>query len=198
MGKIKSIDMIVMGASHGGLEAIAGIFENLSGDFELPVIIVYHRSKQSDHDFFLDYFSRFTALKTLECGDNERIKNGCIYFAPPDYHIMIEDRSKMSLYYDEPVNYSRPSVDILFDSACRVYKNRLMGILLTGANSDGAAGLCSIASEGGLTVVQDPNEAVAPMMPKSALELCKVDAVETLGNIAEIMNLANSYYRESK
>jgi len=196
MGDIRSMELAAIGTSHGGLAALAAIFKNLSEDFILPVIIAYHRSRKSSWAYLEEYFSGFCRFKIKEVEDLEVIKPGCIYFAPAGYHAIFEDHALMSVILDDYFNYSRPSIDILFDSAVECYKNRLMGILLTGANTDGAKGLCRIAKAGGYTVVQDPSEAVAGVMPQGALDICRPDSVENLNGISRLMNEANACFRE--
>ena len=196
MGRIQKIELITLGASQGGLDALTEIFKGLSEDFFIPIIAVYHRSRSSDWQFLKEHFAKQTSITIKEIFDSEIIRPGHIYFAPPDYHVLLEDRETLLLTLDERINFSRPSIDVLFKSASQIYKRSLMGILLTGANTDGAEGLCQIARAGGYTLVQTPTEAASPTMPKGALDICgnEVDAVENLINISKIMNSANAYY----
>jgi len=194
MGNIKSIELIVIGASYGGIEALTVIFRNMSKIFKIPVIVVYHRGKESNSGYLEKYFSEYTTCKIREIEDNESIHQGTIYIAPADYHVLLEDFSSISLVLDDPVNYSRPSIDLLFISAGKIFKNHVMAVLLTGANSDGACGISHIAGNGGYTIVQNPAEALIPVMPQSALDICEVDEIANLDKISEIMNQANSCF----
>ena len=112
-----------------------------------------------------------------EVEDGEPIQPGYVYLSPPNYHLMAERKQTLSLSTDSPVNFSRPSIDVLFESASRVYEDKLIGILLTGANKDGSKGLACIHEQGGLTIVQDPNTAESPFMPLAAIEAVKVDYI---------------------
>ena len=197
MADLHTIDAIVIGASYGGMESLAEIFRNLSVHFSLPVVIVYHRAKKSDGVFLLDYFSGYTKQTIIEVADNETIHPQHIYLAPADYHILIENKKSISLSVDEPVNHSRPSIDILFQSASFVYQDKVMGIILSGASSDGTDGLCAISRAGGFTIAQDPAQSISPRMPQSAIEKCKINEIANLKRIAELMNLADSYQRNS-
>lgn len=196
MGSIKRTELVVMGASHGGFEALSVIFENLLKNFLIPVIVVYHRSKNSEWNYLHEKFSCYAFKEVLEIDNFTLLKKGGLYFAPPDYHVLFEDRDTLVTSFDDYVNYSRPSIDIMFDSASTWYKENLMGILLTGANNDGAKGLHNIATAGGYTIVQNPAEAVAPEMPRSAMEIFSPDSVASLEEISELMNVANLYFRE--
>jgi len=196
MGSIKQTELIVIGASQGGYEALCGILENLVKNFLIPVVVVYHRAKNSDWNYLHEQFSRYTFKEVREIENYELIKPRSIYFAPPDYHVLFEDRKTLVTSFDDYVNYSRPSIDILFESACSWYKKNLMGILLTGANNDGAKGLHGIAAAGGYTAVQNPVEALAPKMPQSAIEIFLPDTVAGLKEISNLMNVANIYFRE--
>ena len=126
-------------------------------------------------------------LPIREAEDKEPIQPGTVYFAPPDYHMLIEKNGQIALSTDEPVHYSRPSVDVLFESAADAYGNRLMGIILTGANEDGASGLHAIHRAGGITVVQQPDSARVPLMVVSALQRNPADFVFPLPQIAELL-----------
>ena len=200
MGNIQKVELITIGVSHGGLEALTEIFSRLSPNFKIPVIVIYHRSVDSDWNFLNEYFSRHTLSKIFEVSDSDKIEPGCIYFATGGYHLLLENKDTMILNLDDRINYSRPSIDIFFDSASQTYTDKLMGILLTGANTDGAEGLCKIARAGGYTVVQDPAEAISPVMPQAAINICgaELDAVASLKNISEIMNNADTFHRIKK
>lgn len=163
---------IVIGTSHGGLEALKLILPQFEPGFPLPVIIVLHIGDHNN-DVFINYLGQECKLKVKEAESNEPILPGVIYFAPPNYHLMVEDDCSFSLSTTEKLNFSRPSIDILFESAAWVYTKSLIGVVLTGANSDGAEGLKTIKDLGGLTIVQNPCHAVSSVMPLAAVKLVK-------------------------
>lgn len=163
-------DAVVIGASAGGVEALGVLLPALPREFDLPVVIVLHLS--ADRPSLLsEIFEKRCALPVIEASDKEPLKGGAIYFAPPDYHLMIELDKTCALSQDLPVHYSRPSIDVLFESAATAYGARVLGILLTGANSDGGRGLKAIETAGGGGWVQTPDSAYASAMPRSAIDL---------------------------
>lgn len=162
---------IVIGTSYGGLEALKVILPQLDEGFPLPLIIVLHIGDHNN-DLFIDYMNSVCALEVKEAESHEPIRPGVIYFAPPNYHLLIEDDFTFSLSTDERINFSRPSIDVLFESAAWAYSAGLIGIILTGANSDGAIGLRTIQNLGGLTMVQNPCTSLSPAMPRAALKIC--------------------------
>ena len=123
----------------------------------------------------------------VEAQDKEPVAPGTVYFAPPDYHLLLDDGPQLALSVDEPVHYSRPSIDVLFQSATDVYRDRVLGVILTGGNQDGAAGLDAVRRAGGITVAQDPLEAQVALMPASAIELGAAEFVLTLADIAALL-----------
>jgi two-component system chemotaxis response regulator CheB len=135
----------------------------------------------------VEIFAPKCALHVKEAEDKMRVDPGTVYFAPPDYHLLIDKGPQLALSIDEPVHFSRPSIDVLFESAADIYAERLMGIILTGANEDGAAGLAAIHRSGGVTIVQEPDSAQVPLMVLSALERTPVDFVLSLKNIAALL-----------
>ena len=180
--------MIVIGGSSGGLQAVLRILEGLEPDFCIPVAIVLHQLRHPAGRLTGILQSR-TKHPVIEPVDKETIQAGTIYVAPPDYHLLMEADHSFSYSYSESVNYSRPSIDLLFESAARAYRDQLTGILLTGANHDGAAGMYSISERGGLTVIQDPAEADMPFMPRAALEMKKPDHLLPINEIINLLNL---------
>ena len=198
MGNIDSVDIIVLGTSYGGMETLTLLFSNLSEDFDIPIVIVYHRPRKSNSDYLVEYFSNCTDLVIEEISDCQKILSGHIYFAPPDYHVLFENKDTLILYMDKAVNHSRPSIDVLFQSGGQIYKNKIMGILLSGASSDGAKGICFISEQGGFSMVQEPSTAIASTMPQSAIDLCFPDRVEDVKMIAFLMNESNAEYRKRK
>lgn len=167
---------IVIGASAGGIQAVAEILAGLPASFSLSVIIVLHLHKRQD-DYLIQFYNDLTPLLVEEAAEKEKIVPGHIYVAPPDYHLLIERDETFSLSVDAKVNYSRPSIDVLFESAADVYGAGLAGVILSGANNDGAYGLKQIKEHGGLTLVQEPKTAGFPEMPRSAMACTEVDHV---------------------
>ena len=184
---------IVVGASAGGIEAFGQIVGKLPTLFSLPIILVQHLHKDQDGTLARFYNDR-ALLKVEEAEEKEDILPGHIYVAPPDYHLLVERDETFSLSADEKVNYSRPSIDVLFESAADVYGAELIGVLLTGANHDGARGLQRIKEHGGLTLVEDPATAKFPEMPRSALACTGVDYILPLGEMgAFLLTLADDF-----
>jgi len=180
-------DAIVIGTSAGGLDALGVILPMLDSGLPVPVLIVQHISASSD-SFIVTYFGKRCNLTVKEAEDKELLKPATVYFAPPDYHLLIDSDRTISLSNEEKVNFSRPSIDVLFETASWVYGNRLIGVLLTGANWDGSAGLEKIKNAGGLTIVQDPDTAEAARMPATALERFTPDYILTLEEIGQLLN----------
>ena len=176
---------VVMGVSAGGLEALQSFFRALKKPLPVPLFIVQHRKKGSD-SFMEEFLSEMSLMEICEVYDKMPIKKSSVYIAPPDYHMLIENEHEISLNSDEPQCFARPSVDALFESAADVYGQALIGIVLTGANSDGTEGLRKIKMFGGLTIVQDPKTASSSFMPASALEV-KPDYVFSLEEIAQFL-----------
>jgi len=158
--------MIAVGASWGGLKALRAVAHGLPSHFRVPITFVQHRSKESAA--LRDLLQDCTSLIVCEVEDKQPIMGGYIYLAPPDYHLLV-DGDAFSLSVDEPVRYSRPSIDVFFESVAERFGPEAVGVVLTGANEDGAAGLRQIAARGGQAIVQDPRTAESPIMPRSAL-----------------------------
>jgi two-component system chemotaxis response regulator CheB len=178
---------IVVGVSLGGDAALHILLSTLPANFPLPIIIVRHLSKTSDNIYFVEKFKEYCRLDVREAEEKELIEKGCVYVAPASYHLLIEEDRTFSLSVDELVNYSRPSIDVLFESAAEVYSSGLIGIILTGANSDGASGLKSVKEKGGLAIVQEPDTAVGRDMPESAIKACRVDHILPLHEMPELL-----------
>lgn len=174
---------IVIGTSYGGLEALKLILPALQDGFPLPVMIVLHIGDHNN-DTFINHMNSVCALEVKEAEGNEPIRPGVIYFAPPNYHLQVEDDFTLSLSTAEKLNFSRPSIDVLFESAAWVYTTSLIGVILTGANSDGANGMKIIKDFGGTTIVQNPNSAVSPTMPRAALKISEPDFSLKLEDVA--------------
>ncbi|MBW0435681.1 chemotaxis protein CheB [Leptospira yasudae] len=187
-------EAIVVGVSSGGLNAMKTIFSALPADYEIPLIVVQHLSPRSDGEW-IRILGRSCRIKIKEADEKETINVSTVYVSPPNYHLLIEKNRTFSLSADERVNFARPSVDVLFESASEVYGEALIGIVLTGANSDGANGMKKIKANGGLAIVQDPTTAEAPFMPEAAIRACSVDYVLSLEKISEFLirlNFKNS------
>ena len=180
-------DAIVIGTSAGGLDALGIILPMLDARMPVPILIVQHISASSD-SFIVTYFDRLCSLTVKEAEEKEMLKPGYVYFAPPNYHVLIEDDRTISLSNEEKVNYSRPSIDVLFETASWAYKNRLIGIILTGANWDGAAGSELIKKSGGMIIVQDPKTAAVSRMPESVIDRIKPDYILPLIEIGLLIN----------
>lgn len=180
------IDAVVMGASAGGIEALSVLLPALPAATRAAVIVVLHLPRDR-RSLLVDIFGPKCALPVIEAADKEPISDGTIYFAPPDYHLLVDAGPQLALSVDAPVHYSRPSIDVLFQSAADCYGERLLGIVLTGGNQDGAAGLADIQRAGGLTIVQSPSDAQMPLMPESALALTTPDFVLPLHEIAAFL-----------
>jgi two-component system chemotaxis response regulator CheB len=182
---------VVIGASAGALEALTAILPALPGDFPLPLMIVVHMP--SDRVSVLAELFRTTCrIEVREAEDKEPIRGGTAYFAPPDYHLLVETDRCLSLSNDEPVLHSRPSIDVLFESAADAYGPALIGVVLSGANHDGAAGLKAVSKAGGIAIVQSPKGAFAAAMPEAAKAMCPSAQVLTPQKIAAYLQKASS------
>jgi two-component system chemotaxis response regulator CheB len=186
-----SYELIVIGTSLGGLSALKTLLGALPQDFSAALAIVQHRHRESDPGLGT-FLQQFTVLPVHEVEDKERIQPGHVYLAPADYHLLVE-YGYFSLSVDEPVSYARPSIDVLLESASDSYNERVIGVILTGANQDGVQGLAALKARGGMTIVQDPDTAESPVLPKAAIAAVSVDAVLPLGQIApRLMNLCTA------
>lgn len=175
-------DLITIGTSLGGLSALKTLLKSLPRGFPSAIAIVQHRHRESDQALSA-FLQQFTVLPVHEVEDKEHIQPGHVYFAPSDYHLLVEF-GYFSLSVDDPVSYARPSIDVLFESAADAYTQRLIGVILTGANQDGVQGLLSLKAQGGIAIVQDPNTAESPVLPNAAIAAVKVDWVLPLSKIA--------------
>ncbi len=173
---------VVMGVSAGGLEALRIILADLPQEFGLPIAIVQHRGASAD-SFLAEYLDKICALTVLEAEDKMPMEAGHVYLAPAGYHLLIEPDASFSLSLDERVNYSCPAIDVLFESAADVFEGALIGVVLTGANADGALGLKKIKAQGGFSIVQNPATALASAMPAAAIAATQADFVGELAQI---------------
>ena len=178
--------LIVIGGSAGATAALSELLPIFPAVYPLPIVVVQHLHPLQDRSF-IERFTGQCALTVKEADDKEVIKAGHIYFAPPNYHLLVEEDKSFSLSIDEKVNYTRPSIDVLFASAADDYGPGLIGVILTGANHDGAQGLRLIKGRGGLTIVQDPSTAESAYMPKAALEATAVDHILSLQDIGRLL-----------
>lgn len=174
---------VVIGASAGALQALSQILPALPADFPLPILIVVH-VPAGRHNMLAVLFEAKCRMAVREAEDKEPALAGVIYFAPPGYHLLVETDGTLSLSSDEEVLFSRPSIDVLFESAADAFGGALIGIILTGANPDGATGLKAIADAGGTTLVEDPANAYAAAMPTAALDKCANARIVSLDEIA--------------
>ena len=164
-----AFELIAIGASWGGMNALGRVLEALPGDFEIPIVVAQHRPVATATDAMLEtVLARSSKLEVVPAADKEPLDPGRVYVAPADYHLLVEP-GHLALSADEPVEFSRPSIDVLFESAAASYGPRTVGVLLTGMNQDGAAGLARIVAAGGYTVAQDPATAERGEMPAAAI-----------------------------
>lgn len=184
----RRIEMIVIGGSAGGVDALVGLLPVLPDAFGPAVVCILH--VPADRESRLaELFAARTLMPVREARDKEPIEPGTMYFAGSGYHLSVEEDRSFSLSCEAPVQFARPAIDILMESAADVYGPGLAGILLTGANFDGAAGMCRIRERGGLTVVQDPEEAQASTMPAEAIRRCAPHLVLPLAGIRTVLPL---------
>ncbi|WP_395050339.1 chemotaxis protein CheB [Flavobacterium sp.] len=179
-------EAIVIGVSSGGMNAMKVIFSLLPKNFNTPIIIVQHMGARSDSQL-IKLLNNQSNVSIKEADEKEKIENGKVYIAPPNYHLMIERDKTLSLSVDERVNYARPSIDVLFESAADVYKDKLIGVILTGSSSDGSLGLKKIKEFGGLTIAQDPKTAESAYMPASAIAVVPMDFILSLEEIIKLL-----------
>jgi two-component system chemotaxis response regulator CheB len=161
-------DLVVVGTSWGGLAALRTLVAGLPTTFQMAVALVQHRHKESDH-LLRTLLQERTSLEVCEVEDKMPLEHGRIYVAPPDYHTLVEP-GHFSLSTEAPVRFSRPSIDVTFQSAADSYGHRTVGIVLTGANADGSEGLRRISDRGGMAIIQDPTTAESALMPAAAVK----------------------------
>ena len=180
-----SVEGIVIGGSAGGVEALSLLLPALPARLRPAVFIVIHQPREPPGPLAAIFCDKCT-VQVREAEDKEKVSPGVVYFAPPDYHLLIDAGPQLALSADEPVQLSRPSIDVLFESAAEVYGPRLMGVVLTGASQDGAQGLAAVQRCGGITVVQHPASARAEVMPVAALRRTPADFVLALEELAAL------------
>lgn len=182
---MRSPELIVIGCSMGGMYALQMILQALPGDFQTPIAVAQHRHKASN-EALPSFLRRGSGLCVVDVDDKLHIKPNCVYMAPADYHLLVE-RGVFHLSVDMAVAYSRPSIDVLFESAADAYGDRVTGVVLTGANRDGTAGAQRIKKRGGIVVVQDPATAESPVMPKAVIDTVQVDRILPLDKIGPFL-----------
>jgi len=180
--------MIVIGSSAGGIVALKKVLSKLAYPCYLPIVVAQHLPEDID-EFYVSIMQMNTNIQAKEVEINEKIKPGTIYFAPPGYHLLVEDKTNFSLSADDRVNFVRPSIDVLFETAAYTFKKELTAIILTGANKDGSKGAAVVKQYGGEVIVQDPKTAYADTMPQNVINTVEVDNVLDLEQISEFILL---------
>lgn len=189
-----SYKAVVIGGSAGSFQGVVKILSQLPKGFPLPIIMCLHRLKHVRHGF-VEALSIKSVAQVTEPYDKESIKKGSVYLAPANYHLSVELGNYFSLSTEEMVNNSRPSIDITLGTCAYVFKEKLIGILLSGANRDGALGMKHIKERGGMTIVQDPAECMIETMPKAALAATKIDHVMKVDQIVEFLKELEKQYK---
>jgi two-component system chemotaxis response regulator CheB len=189
-----SYKAVVIGGSAGSFQGMVKILAQLPKGFPLPIIMCLHRLKHVRNGF-VEALSIKSVVQVTEPHDKENIKKGGVYLAPANYHMSIELGNHFALSTEEMINNSRPAIDITLATSAFVYKDKLIGILLSGANRDGAFGMKSIHEKGGLTIVQEPSECMIDTMPKAALAVTKIDYVLKIDQIIEFFKELDKQYR---
>jgi two-component system chemotaxis response regulator CheB len=182
----QQVRAVVVGTSAGGVEALSTLLPALPPGLRPPLFVVLHVPRDRP-SLLVDLLGRRCAVPVVEAEDKMPVQEGTVYVAPPDYHLLIDEGPRLSLSVDPPVNFSRPSIDVLFESAADVFGAGLVGIILTGASRDGASGLRAIRDAGGATVVQAPQDARVPFMTEAAIREIPVDHVLPLEGIAALL-----------
>ena len=175
-------ELVAIGASWGGLQALETVLGELPDGFSTPIAIAQHRAVDSGSGALGRMLSLRSGRDVCEAGDKDAVEPGRVYLAPPDYHLLVEP-SGFALSTEATVRHSRPSIDVLFDSAADTYGERMIAVILTGANDDGAYGIMRVKRRGGVTIAQDPSTAVRPEMPAAAIATGAVDHVLALEDI---------------
>lgn len=188
---------IVIGGSAGSFQGILKILSSLPEDFELPIIMCLHRLKHVRNGF-VEALSIKSIKPVVEPFDKENIRGGKVYLAPANYHLSVELGNTFSLSTEDMINNSRPSIDVTLETAAYVYRNKLIGILLSGANKDGALGMKRIKDKGGLTIVQDPEECMIDTMPTAALKITEIDYTLKIEKIIDFLLDINKVLKQMK
>ncbi|OQY32749.1 MAG: chemotaxis protein CheB [Spirochaetaceae bacterium 4572_59] len=192
---MKDCNAIVIGTSSGGLNALSKVLKPLARDFPVPILIVQHISPDAN-DFMVHHLRKNSNLQIKEADDKDIPEKGWVYIAPPNYHMLVEEERFLSLAVTPPENFSRPSIDVLFETAADAYTTHLIGIILTGANNDGTKGAIRIKDRKGMIIAQSPETAEATMMPQSVIDKNAADIILPLDQIGKYLNtliLGTSY-----
>lgn len=176
--------LVVIGASLGGLSAILAVLKRLPQDLPVPVLVVQHRGPTSDGGL-VDLLQQHTGLTVVEAEDKAALVPATVFVAPADYHLLVEEGGSLALSTEGPVRSARPSIDVLFETAAEAYGPALIGVLLTGASADGAAGLAQLKARGGRAIVQDPATAECATMPAAGIAAAPVDYILPLERIGD-------------
>ena len=187
---------VVIGGSAGSFQGVTKILSQLPPDFDLPIIMCLHRLKHVRNGF-VEALCIKSIRPVSEPTDKESIKKGGIYLAPANYHLSVELGNSFSLSTEEMINNSRPAIDVTLETAAYVYRQKLVGILLSGANRDGAMGMKKIKDRGGLTIVQEPSECMIDTMPSAALQLTQIDYVLKVDEIVKFLSELNKKYKQN-
>jgi two-component system chemotaxis response regulator CheB len=179
-------EVIVVGTSWGGLDAVSRLLDDLHDDVRQPIVVAQHRSVESERGALATLLGHHTRRTVCDPDDKTALEPGHVYLGPPDYHLLVED-GHLALSTDAPVQFARPSIDVLFESAADAYGERAIGIVLTGASEDGAAGLARIMECGGVAIVQDPGTSLRRTMPDAAIAATQADAILPLGEIPKFL-----------
>jgi two-component system chemotaxis response regulator CheB len=177
---------VVVGGSAGGLSALLAVLEPIPADFPLPILVALHLHK-TDGGRFAEHLAGSVSIAVSEALDKEVIEPSHLYVAPADYHLLVERGGSIALSIDPKVNWARPSIDVMFESAARAWADAVIGVILSGANDDGARGMKVIADLGGACIAQDPDTADSPVMPRSAIELARIETVLPPACIGELL-----------
>ncbi len=181
---------LIIGGSAGSFQVVTKILSSLSDKFPIPVLLCLHRLKHV-RSGFVEALSLKSNIPIEEPNDKDQLKPGRAYLAPANYHMFIELANRIALSTDDPVNHSRPSIDLSFTTAANAYRDKLIAIILSGANRDGALGLKVVSERGGITIVQDPKECEVKTMTESAMQLTKVDYVYSTEEIIRFLSKLN-------
>jgi two-component system chemotaxis response regulator CheB len=191
------ISAVVIGSSAGGINVLTPMLSALPPDYAIPVIVIQHRANEQT-ELLEEVLQHKCKIRIKQADEKEKIRAGCVYFAPPGYHLLVEADKTFSLASDALVKHSMPSIDVTFETAAEVFKNKLVGIIMTGASSDGAEGIRTIKRFNGVTIAQDPGEAQNPFMPTAAIKTGCVDFVMTVNRIQTFLKTSNLDYYERK
>ena len=195
--RVKNAKVVVIGCSAGGFTLVFDIISKLPKNFPLPVIVVIHRSRKHKSSIE-ELLNNKSKVIVKVANDKDQLKRGHVYFAPSDYHLLLEPDETLTLDCSEPILFSRPSIDVTFQSVADVYNEQVIAILLSGANADGAAGICYIHDRKGFTIVQDPESAEVRTMPEAAISRCGTDLILNNWEIFSFMdNLATTIIPQS-